>query len=58
MTAASTFPRGWKRLRNNWAQSWSIGRFELEIEWVPKACSYMFTFSINTPRKMAEKRGY
>lgn len=51
MTAASEFPRGLRRIRNNWCQSWSLGRFEFEVEWVPKGRCYKFMFSINTPEK-------
>lgn len=35
----------------NWAREWRIGRFAFEIEWVPRARYYTFTFTINTPEK-------
>lgn len=29
-----------RRWRENWAHSWSRGRWEFEIEWVPRANGY------------------
>lgn len=46
----------------NWYREWSVGRFAFEIEWVPRARYYVFSFTINTPeadlRRMDEEAGY
>lgn len=47
--AMTDFPRGWRRLRSNWAQSWRVGRVEFEIEWVAKARYYTFCLTIHDP---------
>lgn len=38
------FPRGLRRLRNNWTQEWKLGRYwRLEIEWVYLGRYFAFT---------------
>ncbi len=43
--------------KSGWFRSWSLGRFELEVEWIPAARYYTFTFSINTPVEWGKERG-
>jgi hypothetical protein len=43
--------------KQGWYRVWSLGRFELEIEWIPAARYYTFTFSLKTPTKWGKERG-
>lgn len=39
----------------NWSREWRVGRFAFEIEWVPRARYYVFSFTIYTPEKDLER---
>lgn len=40
------------KLHDNWYRSWSIGRLEFEVEWVPRAKYYTFSLTIKSPSEV------
>jgi len=38
-----------RKKREQWFRCWSLGRFEFEVEWCPRARYYTFSLTVNTP---------